>query len=308
MKQFLTHSRMASFRACARRHYLRYELGLSPVEKPSYMNVGTAFHSAVDAKEKDIDLELGEMNSYDAALAAAMFTVHEEYHPPLNIIASELQFELPLIHLRTKRHSRVWKWAGVIDGIAWLNDGRMALIERKTTSRDITPGGDYWTTVMRDQQISQYMEAARKLGWPLTTVIYDVVRRPLHRPRFATPAEKRKYKKDGTLYANQRETDETPEEYASRIADLMRTDPEKHFQRIEIPRLQKELDASAEDQWMVQRQIRHAQRNNEWPRNPSSCLIPFRCQFLDICDHTDLDTFTPEGFKRLENLHPELST
>ena len=301
----LTHSRMTSFRACPRRHYLRFELGLSREEKSSAMNVGRAFHEILDARQKEIAPKIEEIDKYDLATTAAMIVVYDEVHEPLNIMQSELSFNLPLVHLKTNAESRVWRWAGVLDAIVW-DASRMALVERKTTTRDIAPGSDYWQMVMRDQQISQYVLAARKLGWPVQTVIYDVVRRPINRPKLATPLDKRKYKKDGTLYASHRETDETSEDFARRLAEIMRADPEKYFQRIEIPRLEGDLNQTAEDQWMLQRMIRRAQLKNEWPRNPGSCLMPYKCPFLNICDRADLERVTPEGYTRLENVHPEL--
>ena len=301
----LTHSRMTSFRACPRRHYLRFELGLSREEKSSAMNVGRAFHEILDARQKETAPKIEEIDKYDLATTAAMIVVYDEVYEPLNIMQSELSFNLPLVHLKTNAESRVWRWAGVLDAIVWDASG-MALVERKTTTRDIAPGGDYWQMVMRDQQISQYVLAARKLGWPVQTVIYDVVRRPINRPKLATPPDKRKYKKDGTLYASHRETDETSEDFAKRLAEIMRADPEKYFQRIEIPRLEDDLNQTAEDQWMLQRMIRRAQLKNEWPRNPGSCLMPYKCPFLNICDRRDLETVTPEGYTRLENVHPEL--
>ena len=349
------------------------------------MYVGSAFHAALDAlaKGEPLPSTLDEMDSYDAAVAAAMVQVHGELQPPLDMVASELVFRLPLRNRRTGRQSPLWSWAGVIDGIAQLDGGRLALVERKTTSRDVSPGADYWLQVMRDQQISQYVMAARIEGWDVTTVLYDVVRRPLHKAKRATPEAERTYNRPGVefgklekhendtrifsvsvngeavgqaispvggdwfvdvlrlgdekvypkedhfgplvteakkairdlvaehvtgpLHARHRLLDETPEEYTERLAGLMRGAPEKYLQRIEIPRLQSELDATLDDQWTLQRAIRGAQRSGEWPRNPDACVTPYRCPYVDVCDHTDLETNTPEGYVRVENLHPELN-
>ena len=302
----LTHTRLTTYRTCPRKHYLRFELGLTPQETSMALNIGRLFHMVMDARQKGEEPDFTGANSYDLAAVAAMENVYHEYHDPLNMVQTELPFRLPLVHQKTQRPSHVWQWAGVVDGIAWLDNGLMALVERKTTTKDITPGSDYWLAIMHDQQASDYVEAARRMGWPVQTILYDVIRRPLSRPQLATPSEKRKYKKDGTLYANQREFDETPLGFGIRYAELMRSDPEKHFQRIEIPRLESELADATEDRWMFQRMIRRSQLNNEWPRNPGSCLSPYKCQFLSICGRNDLETHTPNGFIRLDNPHPEL--
>ena len=379
----LTHSRLASYRTCPRRHYLRFELALSRETKPSYMYIGSAFHAAVDARAKGEPLPpaLDDMDPYDMAVAAAMVQVHNELQPPLQMVASELVFKLPLRNRRTGRQSTLWSWEGVIDGIAQLDGNRLALVERKTTSRDVSPGADYWLQVMRDQQISQYVTAARIEGWNVTTVLYDVVRRPLHKAKRATPEAERTYNRPGVefgklekhaeamktftiavngeaagsatningewsvhtlmldgkmitfeqdfgplvteakkairdrigehvtgpLHARHHERDETPEEYTVRLTDLMREDSEKYLRRIEIPRLQSELDATLDDQWTLQKTIRRAQLSGEWPRNPDACVTPYRCPFVDICDNTDLETNVPEGFVRVDNVHPELN-
>ena len=313
--QTLTHSRMAAFRACPRRHWLRYELGLRRDEQTPALRIGSAFHAVLDVlhkreTRKDTPYpDLGDMPIYEQAVVAAMVNVHKKHHPPIEMVASEIPFRLPLTHRRTGRASTVWEWGGVIDGIGWAHWGNgLALVERKTTAMDIAPGAPYWSRVIRDQQISQYFTAAKRLGHDIRTVVYDVIRRPLHQPRLATPMDKRKYRKsDGRLYAGMSETDETPEEYADRLATMMLAEPEKWLQRVEIPRLQSEIDATLDDQWAVQRMIRRAQRHDEWPRNPQACHLPWRCSYLDICDRHDLETRTPDGYRRVDDIHPEIT-
>jgi hypothetical protein len=49
------------------------------------------------------------------------------------------------------------------------------------------------------------------------------------------------------------------------------------------------------------------QRSGKWYRNPGSCFEPYRCEYLSICQNTDLAERTPSGFLRSDNLHPELA-
>ncbi len=311
--QLLTHSRLACFRACPRRHYLRYELGIRPEDTGFVLRVGSAFHRALEALDKAEDPEVaiseGLDDPYDLALVAAMFDGHRRRwgESCLVPVASELAFELPLVNPATGAATPIWRVAGVIDRIVEMPDGRIALMEYKTTSRDFAPGADYWLRLHLDPQLSIYVVAARELGYDVQTILYDVTRRPAHRPKKATPPEKRKKKKDGTYYANVRLEDEAPEAFAKRVAESIAADTDKHFARIEIARLDQDLEECRAELWIQQQTIRACQRGGAWYRNPGSCFEPFACDYLAVCQHQDLDTQTPGGFRRVSDVHPELT-
>jgi RecB family exonuclease len=253
--QLLTHSRLSCFRACPRKHFLRYELGLTPAERSLALRVGSAFHSALEAQDKSEDvtaiLEAAVESPFDLALVAAMVNGHTARwaNDALQPVASEQQFEMPLVNPETGAPTPIWKLAGIVDRIVQMPDGRLALMEYKTTSRDFAPGADYWVRLHMDQQLSIYVIAARALGYQIDTILYDVTRRPAQRPLKATPTEARKYTKDGKLYANQRDVDETPDEYAARVAADIAERPDHYFARIEIARLDQDLDECAWEIW-----------------------------------------------------------
>lgn len=311
-RELLTHSRLSCFRSCPRRHLLRYEYGLRPEIEGHALRVGKAFHAAVEAAAKgvnvDVAIEAGLDDPYDLALVAAMFDGHErrwtEY--PVTHVAAELPFDLPLVNPTTGRAAPKWRLAGKIDRIVRLEDGRLALMEYKSTSRDFAPGADYWTKLHLDQQLSIYVIAAREMGYDVATVLYDVTRRPALRPYKATPTEARKFTKDGRLYANQRENDETSEEYAARVAADIAEKPDHYFARIEIARLDQDLDECRAELWSQASALRDAKRMGRWYRNPDACFgQSFKCDFVPVCQMSGLDTVTPAGFVRGE-IHPEL--
>ena len=325
--QILTHSRLSCFRECPRKHYLRYELGLRPELEAFALRVGTGFHAALDAADKGLDvsatLETAIADPFDLALVAAMVNGHVERWKadPVEVIASELVFDIPCVNPETGKPTPLFRLAGVVDRIVRLPDGRVALMEYKTTSRDFSPGADYWTALHRDQQLSIYVLAARALGHDVSTVLYDVTRRPAQRPFKATPVEERRYTekasklKDGTvrpagsLHANQRETDETPTEFAARVAEPIAADPHRHFARIEIARLDRDLLACQEGVWQQMQTIRAMQRSGPqaFYANPSACITSYgSCPFMGVCDHDDLAEAAPEGFFHSSDLHPEL--
>lgn len=315
MPETLTHSRLACFRACPRRHQLRYELLLRPEIDSDVLRIGRAFAVAVEADSKGLDAETalaGRLDDpFEAAMVAAMFTCHKARWSAASLesVAEELPFDIPVLNPETGRDSRVWRLAGRIDRIVRLADGRLALMEYKTTSRDFAPGSHYWTRLHLDLQLSIYLIAARELGYAIDTILYDVTRRPSLRPLKATPPEVRKYTKDGRLYATQRETDETPEEFAVRVSTYLSENAEASFARIEIARTDDELRDCRREVWAQQLVLREAQRSGCWYRNPESCVSATgtTCEYLPICQFNDLDVRTPLGFRRAEDAHEELT-
>lgn len=310
--QLLTHSRLACFRSCPRKHFLRYELGLRPMTDGCPLRVGSAFHAALEAYDKNTDpaaaLEAGLTDEFELAMVAAMVNGHRAQWSlnDLEVVATEQEFALPLVNPETGAQTNVWRLAGKLDRIVRLPGGRLALMEYKTTSRDFAPGADYWLRLHMDQQLSLYMIAARAAGYDVQTVLYDVTRRPGLKPFKATPVESRKFTKDGRLYAAQRDQDETPDEYAARIAADIAERPDHYFSRIEIARLDQDLEDCAAEIWMQQQSIREAQRTGRWYRNPAACIDNFKCEYLNVCMNRDMADVTPDGFVRAENIHPEL--
>ena len=46
VSELLTYSRLSAFRACPKRHFYRFEIGLAPEQDGVAMRVGSAFHAA----------------------------------------------------------------------------------------------------------------------------------------------------------------------------------------------------------------------------------------------------------------------
>lgn len=158
------------------------------------------------------------------------------------------------------------------------------VVEHKTTSLEIGPGSPYWRRLLLDSQISTYLTGARALGHEPDGVLYDVVRKVALRPQRATPVESRKYTKDGRLYAAQRESDETPDEYRERVRAAIAAAPEAHYQRGTVVRLEREVADAARDMWELGRQIRESQLAHRWPRNPDACDSYGQiCPYFDVC-------------------------
>jgi RecB family exonuclease len=331
--QLLTHSRMACAKSCLRRHFYAYEMGLRPIRETPPLRMGASIHRGIEVFQT-CDSQTFEASVLSAIRAATLayeqipagvvdqtdwaverVTVERLLHAyltyyqadGLNVIASERAFDLPLVNPQTGKESRIYRLAGKIDRIVQLPDGRLAVLETKTTGVSIDDASDYWARLRLDSQISLYVYAARQLGFDVATVLYDVIRKPeigLHR---ATPQEKRKYTKEGRLYANQRERDETPEEFAERLSEDIAIRPEFYFGRREIPRLEADITEAQAEWWQQGKLLRDCQNSGRWFRNTNACLQPFRCTYAEICfAGADPTVSLPTNFKLVENVHPEL--
>jgi hypothetical protein len=221
---------------------------------------------------------------------------------PLETIATEAEFKAELRNPASCSASRTWMLAGKIDAIVRDERGNVWIMEHKTTSEDISLGSTYWARLQLDSQVSTYFVGARALGFDPIGCIYDVLAKPGLRPKMATPEELRRYKKNGLLYANQRDTDETPEDYAGRLQDAIAFDPDRYYARGEVVRLEAEEQDAAHDMWATGKMIRQSQTSNRWPRNPDACQRYGRtCAYWGLCTRTQ----TVDEFE-VERPHTEL--
>lgn len=137
--------------------------------------------------------------------------------------------------------------------------------------------------------------------------LYDVVRRPGLKPLRATPVESRKYTAKGFLYANQREADETPEEYRLRVRAEIAERPERYLARGELVRLESEERESAFDTWQTARLLREAELAGFAPKNSDSCQAFGGCPYLPVCRGSPRSTMnisTERRRSRMKNSRP----
>lgn len=331
----LTHSSEQAFRTCPRLYWLRYVKGLRPKHDGDALRLGAAIHVGLDAVKTDGG-EMGAVKAVRDAYADADcppwlqpedFDTEQETalamvrgwwrryadDPIVKYVASEISFDLPIVNPYTGREYAGHRNAGKIDGIAELPDGRLALVEHKTTSDEIGPASDYWQRLLIDQQISRYYLAAHELGYPVSAVVYDVLRKPQIRPKNVAKLDRHRATTERHYFNLQLNgvcpERETPRMYGARLLADLSERPEFYFARNEIPRLQSDLDQFKLDQWAAVRAISSCELDGYWPRNTGACTSPYRCQFLDVCRglNGDPDEQVPDGFRIAGNLHPELT-
>jgi PD-(D/E)XK nuclease superfamily len=317
--ELLTNSRLKTNRACQRLHHLEFDLGYRPVSDNETLAFGTLGHAGLEAWWKAPQAERlqralaavqVEQDPYVRAKIEVLLVGYDARWgaEQLEALAVESEFRAPLVNPATGASSRTWTLAGKFDVIVRDSQGRVMLLDHKFTSEDVGPGSNYLARLRLDGQISVYYAGAKALGYDVQGFIYDVICKPGQRPLKATPVESRKYKK-GTneLYANQRDQDETPEEYRVRLVEAVSADPAGYFQRAEVVRLESELEEAAFDVWQLGQQIRESANVGRYPRNPDACVRYGRvCGFFDLCSGAaSLDDAS--RFHKLANVHPELS-
>lgn len=200
MTELYTSSRLKVLRSCLRQHYYRYTLS---IKQPSSANAqfGTVGHLALESwylawKRGDIDARLtdalaaidqSDINEDDRIRLRAIITA---YHlrwrdEPWEVIDVEIEFRYVL---------GGYTFGGKIDVlIRDTRDGRVWVVEHKTTGMDASPGSAYWDKLAIDTQVSIYIDGATVLGHDVAGCIYDVLQRPRHELRLATPEAEREY-------------------------------------------------------------------------------------------------------------------
>jgi hypothetical protein len=316
----LTTSAQKTYRGCPRKYKLRYVDGIRPAaEDADALVFGKAMHGALDpwwrrvgadrlaaalAAIADMQLDPFDRVRLEELIRGYHFRWVEETDATMQVLAVEEPYCVPLRNPETGAPSRSYEHGGCKDAKV-LRDG-VWIVEHKTSSENIAPGSAYWQQLRLDVQVSNYFNAAAEAGEDVRGCIYDVIGKPTIRPAKATALEARKYTKTGALYANQRDTDEGPEEFRSRLREHIAENPERYYQRGDVVRLEAEAREAAADMWLTAYAIREAQRLDHWPRNTARCFDWSRpCAYWAACSgEASLDD--PLRFRRVEQVHTEL--
>lgn len=354
MDNRLTHSQIRAYRTCPRKHQLLYVEGIKPEEDATALYLGTLVHYGLDLWKEGLmngmpatalsRFVLGEVRARfqttderrllayqtaEALLWSYMWRWEEQDHQ-YEYKASEMVFEIPLINPATGAQSKTFTLSGKIDGLVKLPDGRLALIEHKTTGSNIDPEEDYWKRLRIDSQISLYFEAARYLGWNVETIVYDVIRKPRMRLsqielrdedglKLVCDANGERVRtKDGKKWRESGDAaqgyvlqtrEETIHEFVERLTRELQEKPESYFARREIPRHGSDLVEAQFERWQYAAMIRESRNANRWPRNDASCIGFGHCEFFGLCSngqtYSDGDP-VPPGFYSRKSVHEEI--
>lgn len=345
-KQLLTHSRQDCFKTCRRKAFFAYELGLRRTTDAKALRMGSAFHNGVEVLGKGGDIAQAceairkyydrpdvfdpyewsiELETVLRLVCAYEWRWHSH---PLEYLAVEKSFELPLVNPETGKPTSLFNLAGKIDGIVRMEDGRQAVKETKLFGDDIGPDSELWRRMRIDHQVSLYMTAARRLGFPVDTVLYDVARKPTIKPssiaitdelgaKIVLDADKQRVRTAKGDWRQTGDTDKgyvlqqrqmTADEWGDKLSNDIAERPDFYFQRVEVPRMDQDLSEYESEIWEIQQTIRAAQKSGRWYRTVNKQTCSF-CAYFDICASgktIDPAAPPPEGFEFVVDVNPEL--
>lgn len=285
-KETLSASRINSLLTCHRQHYWRYERRIRKTATAPALFFGSAWHEAMEMRWQGISLNdvLGAVGErFDDAEELAKFRgmLTGYYHHWQNEVVRELFPEVEFRH--GLAGSRTFDVVGVIDGLGQLHDGRLVLLEHKTTSDSVEPDSDYWVRLRYNNQICQYVLAARSLGWDVEQILYCVARKP-------------------TIRVRQKET---VAEYEQRLIEDIASRPEFYFARREVAVLDDDLAEFETARLVVGRTIlgcRAEQRRarlpeHGWARSVDMMRCRF-CEYSDFClQNVSVGDSLPTGYE-----------
>jgi len=295
-KLVISTSMMLDFLSCPQMWYNRHILGRVPKSDASALRIGKAWHEAMEAwwagktHEDTVSVFDKIEDPYERVKLQAMLAGYTarwgHTRSDFKVIGIEEGFVVPIVNPDTGEEHPYCDLGLVVDKIVENKQG-VFFVEHKTTSDDTERSGDYWKRLAIDMQVSNYYLGAAK-KYDISGCLYDVVGKPALRPLKATPEDKRKYKKDGTPYANQREKDETPGEYGLRLVSDITDNANSYYQRGSVSRTDKQLGHAKQDLWWVANMIFAAYDSGESPRNTRACrkIGGSLCEYFDVCAGT----------------------
>jgi hypothetical protein len=357
VSELYTASRLRAWRSCARAHFFRYALGCKTPSSPA-MEFGTAMHAVLEAWYRA--WQAGEDRLAAAFAAVDEADVSDTDRVRLRVLAAAYDARWGACDwevLAVEVEFRYWlgdiQIGGKIDAlIRERSTGNVFVVEHKTSTADTSPGAPYWDRLAIDTQVSIYVDgAAFGLDYEIAGCVYDVIKRPQHEIKLATPEEMREYTKGrgcsgcggsgggkrgivqgkgrygsftaegkpveidcekcaGTgwlcddngkpqaprLHANQRDRDETVEEYTDRIANEIADRVDDYLARSVVVRLDTELPRMRQELIDTIEAMRALDARGLTPPNHDACVRGRdMCAFFQVCaGRADINEF-PRG-------------
>lgn len=344
----LSASFISSFKACPTRCYHKYVLGLVPIVESDALRMGTSWHALLEIAKQKVEPGVDIMDIVTAYLNKAYENrptnkvledwaveqttllyslcgyrwVYQEDN--YEVLAEEVPFEISVKGPSGRALPNVIL-VGKIDKITRSPNGVVCIDEHKSTSDSLDSDSSYWKHLNLDTQTRLYPYAAQRLQLSgelekygitaadnlISTVRYDVWRKPSIRPKMLTQTESAEFVKTGeycgekfelgligtvvqtvnnspvTVEPGKKEGTfairETPDMFGARLLQDISTRPEFYFARRELSRTTADLAKFEVEVCDIYHTIKFMERNNTWWVNEKACEAMFKCEYCDVC-------------------------
>ena len=279
----VNNSRIKALQRCSMFYHFAYRERRRKLKSDVKLGLGTYVHERLaewwGGQEMAIVWEVEGLDQWDVARANAMLAAYDAlYRETWDHARGADTTKVEILLRRTidvplRREIASVEIAGTADGLIEL-DGELWLLEHKTSNEDLSLGGDYIRRLQWDSQLTHYFALEPRI----VGVIYDVLKKPRLKPLLAPPEDK----KDGTLYAKQRLTDEIVAEFYERCLVHILDDASNYLSMIRIMRTEEDQHR----EWLYHRAwIRKLISEEEAIPNRSSCTKYGRpCDYLGVCN------------------------
>lgn len=349
---YLSASRIGSYKDCPTLYKLPKIDRVFPDTEPDPLRMGTNWHSIQDIvgqswKEYDdvhaylidyIDEMYAECPTHKSMedwlverniflyTAWAYFNHYDD--SDVEIIASEMSFELPLIHPETGRAVPNVRVRGIIDKIVNYPDHGMFIREYKSTSDSVEDTSSFWPNLRMALQPSIYYDAAIRLGYPIVGIEYDVWHKPTIKPKFLTQKDTKEFWETGKYFDQKFGTEyekgdfwvddkiaevkegkkegtfaikETPRMFGVRLYEDIQERPEFYFNRKEVARTDSDMEAFRWELYCTYKTMKDMIKSGHWFKNEKNCERMGKCAYTPICyNKIDVDEYIPDGFRKKE--------
>lgn len=331
---YQTNSSLGLFRSCPRAYELKYVVGIeSDSADRETLAVGSCWHAALEARGR----ALMEHGDDGRALVAGADVIRATAPTKLwgeklvRLLCGYVWFwaaePLEFVSLEEEFAVETHRLAGKMDGKIRLADGRLVLVEYKTSGEDIEPTAKYWDRLKLSTQVGIYGLCGFSEDLPAST-LYDVTRKPTIIPKGITKADQTRISSelartgratycgeefdaaeiDASAFLGWRETERM---YGARLAQDIVERPGFYFARREVPRTFGDYEQLAEDVEATMDLVETCETRSSFPRNPDACDRFGVCEFFGLCSagmHPRADDVSvPSGFRKREKLHSELT-
>lgn len=267
----ITSSEMGCHLECPRKRKLKYIEKRIPIKTSPAQAWGIGLHRGLEQwlrleQMDDQDLREAEMVQAATAEVARLDSLNPFEEASLEVMLRGYHYRWQAAPMRTilvEHHFKLDFCEGTMDALVEIPGDGIYVMEHKSTSTDISPGGNYFQRLSIDHQISIYFQAAKEMKYPIKGIIYDVVAKPRLRPSS--------------------KSNEQPLNFMKRCAAAVGEKPEEYYVRQKIYRTQQQLDEAMEDV----RDVIALMETGLSPRNTRSCFNWNRpCEYFDVCSGT----------------------